>query len=127
MKVIDRLSKYLKLKGIPPHAFEQKCGLANGYIGKQLKAKGSVGSDILEKVGEVYPDLNLVWLITGRGKILVKPRTGAKDNNDGSMEVKEAEAVYAVRDKLIEVLKEQLETLSSAIPGRRKKGRKTGD
>lgn len=112
MKVVDRLAKYLEMKGITPRAFEENCGLSNGYFGKQLKTGGSIGSDILEKVGDKYPDLNLVWLITGRGKIIVKPPKG-KEAETNDIQLQEEAAAYAIRDRLIEVLKGHIETLSS--------------
>lgn len=120
MRVIDRLNQYLEVKGVSAYAFERACGVANGYLGKQLKGKGSIGSDILEKVWQKYPDLNLAWLITGNGKMLVRRPYKIADENEGS-QVEEDEKVYAVRNKLIEVLKEQLEVLSAAMPPAKKK------
>lgn len=117
------MSKYLEAKRISAYEFEHTCGIANGYLGKQLRGKGSVGSDILEKVSREYPDLNLVWLITGGGKMLTKPRKNDPVNENAGLEMQDDEAVYAVRDKLIEVLKEQLHTLSTSVPARKKRRR----
>jgi hypothetical protein len=47
--------------------------LSNGYLGKQLKGKGAVGSDILERIKENYTDLSLIWLVTGKGAMLLSP------------------------------------------------------
>lgn len=121
MRLIDRLSKYLIAKAISPYEFERTCGIANGYLGKQLKGKGSVGSDILEKVSREYPDLNLVWLITGKGKMIVSP---GSDEENSDWQVADEEAVYAARDQLIRVLKEQLQALSSPPPRKKRKGAK---
>jgi hypothetical protein len=125
VKVIDRLAKYLEIKNISPRAFELSCGVANGYLGKQLRVKGSVGSDILEKVSVEYPDLNLVWLITGQGKMIVKPTKGKQDTETENMELQDEKAVYQIRDHLIEVLKEQLETLSATGKRKYKKRKKS--
>jgi transcriptional regulator with XRE-family HTH domain len=125
VRLIDRLNRYLELRGISPHAFEQVCGLANGYLGKQLKGKGSVGSDILGKIANQYPELNLTWLITGRGKMTVRI-SKEKENESGGLELKDAEAVYHAHDKIIEVLKEQLAALSSSMPSKRRKIKKKG-
>jgi transcriptional regulator with XRE-family HTH domain len=125
VRLIERLNRYLELRGITPHAFEQACGLANGYLGKQLKGKGSVGSDILEKIANQYPDLNLVWLITGKGKVTVRI-SKEKENESGGLELKDAEAVYHAHDKIIEVLKEQIAALSSSMPPKRRSRKKTG-
>lgn len=123
MRVIDRLNQYLEAKRITAYAFERACGVANGYLGKQLKGKGSIGSDILEKISQEYPDLNLVWLITGQGKMLVRPLRRKPLSETDGFEMQDDEQVYAVRNKLIEVLKEQLEVLSTSLPATKKKKR----
>lgn len=125
MKVIDRLAKYLEVKDISAREFELGCGVANGYLGKQLKVHASIGSDILEKVAVQYPDLNLVWLITGRGKMLVKPTKEKRDPEAEDLQMQEDKAAYAIRDHLIEVLKEQLVTLSSTGTKKYRKRKKT--
>ncbi|MDE3252798.1 MAG: hypothetical protein KGO92_08320, partial [Bacteroidota bacterium] len=71
MRLIERLHDYLIFNHISAYAFEHSCGLSNGYLGKQLKGRGSVGSEILEKIKEIYPDLSLIWLVTGKGSMLV--------------------------------------------------------
>lgn len=126
MRLIERLNKYLLAKGISAYEFERSCGIANGYLGKQLRGKGSVGSDILEKVSRVYPDLNLVWLITGEGNMITHDRKKQPGPGAENLEVQEEEAVYAARNKLIEILKEQLEVLSAPVPPRKKRKTKKG-
>ena len=73
MKAIERISEYLNFKIITPHKFEQTVHLSNGYFQKQLRNKGSIGSDILIKVSENYDDLNILWVLTGEGNMLKYP------------------------------------------------------
>jgi hypothetical protein len=70
MKAIERISEYLKYKIITPRRFEKTVKLSNGYFRKQLKNKGSIGSDILIKVSEQYNDLDILWVLNGEGKML---------------------------------------------------------
>ncbi|MET0393060.1 MAG: hypothetical protein ABW019_07950 [Chitinophagaceae bacterium] len=126
MRLIDRLSKYLSSKGVTAYEFERSCNIANGYLGKQLKGKGSVGSDILEKVSREYPDLNLVWLITGEGRMIVNRKKQKPAGEENDLEMQDHEAVYDARNKLIKVLKEQIEVLSSSVPGKKKRKTKGG-
>ncbi len=119
MRLTDRLQRYLDHKGITVYSFERTCDVGNGYLGKQSKGKGSIGSDILEKIADNYPDLNLTWLITGRGKMLQKT-VAEKESPAGTGHLlREEEAVYKIRNKLIEVLKDQLKTLESPVPVRK--------
>jgi repressor LexA len=73
MKAIERISEYLNFKIITPHKFEQTVHLSNGYFQKQLRNKGSIGSDILIKVSDKYNDLNILWVLTGEGSMLKFP------------------------------------------------------
>jgi len=69
-KIIDRLAEYIELKDISLNAFDKSIGMSNGYIGKQIKNKASIGGDIIEKIACVHTDLNIDWLITGKGELL---------------------------------------------------------
>jgi WD40 repeat protein len=70
MKPIERIALFIHFKKITPHAFEQKNGLSNGYFSKQLKHLGSVGSDILIRIYKAYPELDILWILTGEGQML---------------------------------------------------------
>lgn len=75
---IERLHKfaqYCKVHGKVKRIsdFENKCGLGQHYITNMLrKGKGSVGSDVMSRVFNIFPELNLEWLITGQGE-MIKP------------------------------------------------------
>lgn len=72
MRIIDRLTKYLEYKKITAYSFERNCKVANGYLSKQRKGKGTIGSDILERIYQNYSDLNLTWLVAGEDDMLLK-------------------------------------------------------
>ena len=71
MKPIERIAMYLQFRAITPHSFERKIHLSNGYFSKQIKHLGSVGSDILVKIHDSYPELNMLWVLTGEGKMII--------------------------------------------------------
>lgn len=51
--------------------FEALIGMSAGYLsGMQKKPSPSIGSDVLEKVHELFPELNIEWLLTGNGSML---------------------------------------------------------
>ena len=80
MKLIDRLYEYFELKGVKPTALEKKIGLGNGYLGKQHKRGGDFGSEIIEKIVYEFPDLNIDWLLTGRGTMVHNPTHNPSHN-----------------------------------------------
>jgi hypothetical protein len=67
MKPIERLALYLRQHKIRYSTAEKEAGIANGYLGKQVRSNASIGSDILEKICTAYPKLNPAWLLTGNG------------------------------------------------------------
>lgn len=65
----DRLYSFLDKNGIRPSAFERTCNLANGFCSK-ISDKVTDASLKLIKIG--YPNLNINWLKTGEGEMLVE-------------------------------------------------------
>ena len=115
MRVIDRLYKYLEHHHITPHAFERTCGVANGYIKKQLKGRGTIGSEIIEKIIDSYADLSLTWLITGCGKMLLH-----ETKNDQAGKMNEAAAEYLTHDLINRQLKEKIAILEESLADKEK-------
>lgn len=119
MKSIDRLKKYIEYKGISLNAFDLSIEASNGYIGRMIKNKGSLGSDVIEKIYCTYPDLNLIWLMTGKGDMLITENKPEAENyyseknitnyvSDSKMQYK-SEIDY--KDKYILQLEENLKQL----------------
>ena len=63
---IERLLKYIDYQGDTKYKFYKKTGLSNGFLDKNR----NIGSDKCEIISVYYPDLNLEWLITGKGEML---------------------------------------------------------
>ena len=64
-----RIKQYLDLKGISVRAFELKCGFSNGSFASQLKNGKTIGIDRLENILNAFPDINIEWLLTGKGSM----------------------------------------------------------
>jgi hypothetical protein len=102
----------MELKGLSAYALEHSCQLSNGYLKKQYKGKGSIGSDIIEKIHQQYHDLSLLWLLTGKKPMLTP--TG-RDQAEQS-EVNEEEKTYSnLRTELVQLLKDKINVLESSI------------
>ena len=70
MVAIERFFYFLEKKGLKHTPIEKEIGLSNGYLGKMKARKASIGSDVIEKIVSMFPDLNTDWLITGKGDML---------------------------------------------------------
>jgi hypothetical protein len=116
MRIIDRLIQYIKHKKITAYSFERTCQVANGYLKKQQKGKGSIGSDILERISKNYFDLNLVWLITGEQEMLYQD----SDDRGNKRLVLQEDKSYYTKDEIIKFLQERVALLESALADKEK-------
>lgn len=82
----ERLTEFLSYLGIGQNKFEERVGIARGYVNKM---SGNMTMKILDKISAVYPELNTNWLKTGEGEML-KPvgqtvKIGRDNNGIGSI------------------------------------------
>ncbi|MEH6537825.1 MAG: hypothetical protein V7719_15595 [Psychroserpens sp.] len=81
-KTIHRIMQSISALNMSARQFDISIGTANGYILRMEKNNASVGSDVIERIVKEYPQINLVWLITGKGDMFIKdtpkPKTRAK-------------------------------------------------
>lgn len=70
MKAIGRLYQYFEFKDIRPSRLEKDIGIGNGYFSLQNRREADIGSSIVEKVADYARDLNIDWLMTGRGSMI---------------------------------------------------------
>lgn len=70
LKTIDRLMQFINYAGLSARQFDLSIGASNGYTLRMQKNSASVGSDVIENILKAYPQLNVVWLITGEGDML---------------------------------------------------------
>ncbi len=119
MRLVDRLHQYLAYYRVTPYAFEHNCELSNGYLGKQLKGKGAIGSDILERIKEKYPDLSLVWLVTGKGTMLLSPPGNRTEKKHSELN-EEQHIYFTSKDDVIKLLNKQIEKLEATIGDKEK-------
>lgn len=78
MDVNKRIRQFVKFKGMPVKDFEAAIGRTNGYLSHTKSPTANVIKDIVEK----YPELNLYWLLTGKGEML-KANPDGMDINRG--------------------------------------------
>lgn len=78
MGVRERLKQFIEYKGISKYKFYKDLGLSNGFLDKE----GNIGSDKCEKIIYQYPELNMLWLLTGQGEMLLS--SSAKSINEGN-------------------------------------------
>lgn len=70
--ILERIKQYIDSKGISVAAFERSIGMANASFGKSLKNRGAIGTDKLENILIIYPDISPMWLLKGIGEMLLQ-------------------------------------------------------
>ena len=69
--ILERLKQYIDFKGISVAAFERSIGMANASFGKSLKKQGAIGTDKLENILNISPDISPAWLLKGEGNMIL--------------------------------------------------------
>lgn len=78
MTTKDRLKEYLAYKKIGRNKFEEKVGIASGYVSSKSL---TITSDVIEKLYAEFPLLNIDWLLTGRGEMEKSNHNDTHSNN----------------------------------------------
>ena len=69
-RIVERLERYMEIKGLNDNKVTVDCGLSVGLIGQARKGKSDIGKRSVDKILSKYQDLNRVWLLTGEGEML---------------------------------------------------------
>lgn len=57
--------------------FERQCNLSIKYISNNAAhCKGNIGMEVLSRIIKVFPQLNLAWICTGDGPMLIRDEDG---------------------------------------------------
>lgn len=111
MKIIERIVIFIKHKNLSMRAFDISISVGNGYTSKQVKANASVGSDVLEKIFEQYPELSPLWLVTGEGNMTIDPK---KKTNEPPLEYGNS-IDEIIENKIKRIVEEQFKEFSQKL------------
>ena len=64
-----RLQQFLAAENISQSQFADTIGVVRASISHILAGRNKPGFDFIERTAKHFPELNLAWLITGRGKM----------------------------------------------------------
>lgn len=108
----DRLIEFIDYLNISRLAFEQSIEKSNGWASKP---GNTLRDDVRAKLTEVYPQLNINWLLTGEGTMLKNGSQIVQHNQNGdNINGKTVKVTKDSSDKLIEVILEQSKQISKS-------------
>ena len=85
MNVQDRLLAFLKYKRLSKLAFSKSIGRSTAYVTNIVE---SIGAQSRLRIKEVYPELNMDWLLRGEGEMINKfADDTVEENTDKSNKV----------------------------------------
>ncbi len=69
----ERIRKFMEYKGITSSELADTIGVQRSNVTHVLKARNKPSFQFIEKILQVYPDLNAKWLILGIGNMVDAP------------------------------------------------------
>lgn len=66
----DRIRKFMEYKGITPSELADTIGVQRSNVTHVLKSRNKPSFQFIEKMLQVYPDLNAKWLLLGTGPMV---------------------------------------------------------
>lgn len=109
--VKERLTAFLRSKGINNSEFGRRTGTSSAYVSS---IRQSISTDVLEKIAQAFPELNVEWLLLGTGEMYrsdtVTQNGRINQNGDGGNTVNGGET-----GELIELLRKRDEQIDRLI------------
>lgn len=68
--IISRIKEFIDYNKISISKFEKTIQTSDGTIRNAIKKRSEISSKWLLIISEVYPELNMNWLITGNGNMI---------------------------------------------------------
>ncbi len=69
----ERIKKFMEYKGISPSELADSIGVQRSNVTHVLKNRNKPSFQFIEKMLQIYPELNAKWLLLGIGNMLENP------------------------------------------------------
>ena len=97
----ERILQFIEYKGFNKRKFYEETGLSNGILDK--KSGLTLGS--FEKIFSKYPEINIEWLLTGKGEMLKTSSQNITQN--GNTVSGQGNIIKQTNDELMEIIREK--------------------
>lgn len=101
-----RLQQFLSAENLSQSQFADEIGVARASVSHIIAGRNKPGFDFMESVARHYPNLNLEWLITGKGKMF---KTDNSYDNLFSSPISEEKSV-SVPEQKTQKIEEKIDT-----------------
>ena len=69
-EITRRIRTYTEFRKITLAAFERRCGFSHGYVNN---IRAGISDRCRSLIALAFPELNIDWVITGKGEMLIEP------------------------------------------------------
>ena len=108
--ILARISRFLEAEEISPRSFSLSIGKSAAYFSNSIKKGSSPSGDLLATIVDIYPNLNLRWVLLGEGKMTIESEfaaePGLKYKKEGSIDRIIDEKIDTKLERFSEVIKE---------------------
>jgi transcriptional regulator with XRE-family HTH domain len=105
----DRIRKFMEYKGITPSELADTIGVQRSNVTHVLKGRNKPSFQFIEKMLQIYPELNAKWLLLGVGAMVDTPLK-ARTLFDQITEKPTAPVMKAEKIEEKQVIEEPLQT-----------------
>jgi len=81
----DRITLLIKAKNLTAAQFADEIGVQKSSISHILSGRNNASLDFIQKILITYPEVNMDWLMFGKGPIFKHIETALKSSNDESL------------------------------------------
>ena len=104
----ERILQFIDYKRFSKSKFYRETGLSNGILDK----KSGLTLDSIEKIYSKYPEINIEWLLTGKGEMLKTfaqniTQNGNTNVNNGHNVSGQGNVKKQTNDELMEIIREK--------------------
>jgi len=127
LSISERIVQFLDYLKVNRYKFSQQTGVSESVLLNLFKAKNKPSVEILEKILNKYPALNVNWLLTGTGKMLLyeddeipKPACEMCRQKDETIEV--LKMLITTQNKTVDLQHSRIEDLETQLGQKKKAG-----
>jgi len=107
----QRIIQLIENKKIAKENFYKKIGMTSASFRGSAK-ETPINSNAIENILSEISDLNLYWLITGKGKMFIESEN---NENNGDITVSHLNELLQIKQEKIESLENEIKVLKSII------------
>ncbi|WP_282055066.1 hypothetical protein [Maribacter luteus] len=108
--LLERINIFLDYSNLSYNKFEKSINASRGTISRALKHNKTIGSNVVESILDVYPNLSAEWLLRGKGEMIIA-NEHSKEVNPSRLDLEKERVGHMIdfydmieESKLVEVI-----------------------